>query len=64
MRQAVQSWLLFVSVPSAVLFAVSRLGVLESRPWLLLFLGPVLFVMAAVVATVMYNILFASSQSG
>jgi hypothetical protein len=61
-RQAVQLWLLFVCVPSAVVFGVSRFGVLQARPGWLLCLGPISFVMAVVVVMVTYNILLASSS--
>jgi hypothetical protein len=63
-RQAVQHWVLFACVPSAVVFAVSRLGVLQARPWRLLIVGPLSFVVAATAVMVTYNnTLFASGRS-
>ena len=62
-RQAVQYWGLFVLLPSAVVFAVSRVGLLQARPWSLLFLGPLTFVVAVTAVMVTYNILFASARS-
>src|SRR5262245_27994126 len=62
-RRALQSWGLFVLTPSAVVFAVSRVALLQSRPWSLLFLGPLTFVVAVMTVMVSYNILFASARS-
>ena len=62
-RQGLQSWLLFVVVPSGAVFAASRVSVLQTRPALLFLLGPISFVTAVVVVMVTYNILFASSHS-
>jgi hypothetical protein len=47
---------LLVLVPSAALWAVSRLSLFSSRPWLLMILGPPSFVLALVIATIPYNI--------
>ena len=62
-RQAVQYWGLFVFLPSVVVFGVSRVGVLQARPWGLLLLGPLAFVVAAAAVMVAHNMLFASSRS-
>jgi len=62
-RPAVQYWGLFVFLPSAVVFVVSRVGILQARPWALLFLGPLTFVVAVTAVMVTYNILFASGRS-
>jgi hypothetical protein len=62
-RQAVQYWGLFVLLPSAVVFAVSRAGILRTHPWSLLLLGPLTFVVAVTTVMVTYNILFASARS-
>lgn len=62
-RQAVQQWLLFVLVPGAVVFAASRLSVLQNRPGWLLLLGPISFLIAVVVVITAHNILFASTPS-
>jgi len=62
-RQAVQYWGLFVLLPSAVVFAVSCVAILQARPWSLLLVGPVTFVFAATAVMIAYNILFASGRS-
>lgn len=62
-RQAVQYWGLFVFLPSAVVFAVARVAILQARPWSLLFVGPLTFVVAVTAVMVTYNILFASGRS-
>lgn len=60
--QNLQLWLLFIVLPGAVVLGASRLGVLRTRPWLLLFAGPVLFLTTIVIAMSAYNVLFASSH--
>jgi hypothetical protein len=55
-RQILRSWLLWVLVPSAAVFALSRLGLFVGRPWLLLFLGPISFVVALVVVMIALNL--------
>ena len=55
-------WGLSVLAPSAVVFAVSRLNLVRARPWSLLLLGPVSFVVGMVVAMTVYNILFVSGR--
>ena len=62
-RQAARYWGLFVLLPSAVVFAVSRLDILQARPWGLLVFGPLTFVIAVTAVMVSYNILFASGPS-
>lgn len=59
-RGAAEYWWLFVLLPSAVVFAVSRLGILQRRAWGLLLLGPLTFVVAVIAVMVVYNILFAT----
>ena len=60
-KQVIHFWGLFVFLPSAVLMAVSRLGIVQARPWSLLLLGPLTFVVAVTAMMVAYNVLFASS---
>jgi hypothetical protein len=62
--QAVQLSLLFVLVPGVVVFGASRLSLFQQRPWWLLLGGPVSFICAVVVATLAYNIFFASGHAG
>jgi hypothetical protein len=62
-RPGVQYWGVFVLLPSAAVLAVSRIGILQARPWALLFLGPLTFVVAVTAVMVTYNILFASGRS-
>ncbi len=61
--QEVQLWLRFVLLPGAVVFGLSRLGWLRNRPWWLLLLGPLSFVLGVVLVMVTYNVLFASRQA-
>jgi type IV secretory pathway VirB2 component (pilin) len=42
--------------------ALSRSSSMTARPWLLLLLGPLAFVVAVVGVMVAYNVLFASSH--
>ena len=56
-RQAVQQWVLFVLLPTAAIWAVSRLGSLQRRPWWLLLAGPVTCMFAIVCVAMAYNIL-------
>jgi hypothetical protein len=62
-RQAVQYWGLFVLLPSAVVFAVSRAGFLVARPWALVFVGPITFIVVVTAVMVTYNVLFVSGRS-
>jgi len=62
-RQAIQHWVLFVFLPAAAVLAVCRFGFLNTRPWLLLLLGPISSVMALVVVVTVHNILLASRHS-
>lgn len=56
-------WSLWVLAPSSVVFAVSRLHFVRVRPWSLMLVGPVSFVIGLTVAMTVYNILFASNRS-
>jgi hypothetical protein len=55
-RQFLQSWLFLVLVPSAAVFALSRFRVFIDRPWLLLLLGPISFVVALVSVVIALNL--------
>ena len=55
-RRAIQVWALFVLAPTVVVFAVSLLRVFVNRPWLLLILGPVSFVLSVLVFMVAHNV--------
>jgi len=48
-RLAVQYWLIFLCVPSAVVFGLSRSGLLRRHAWLLLLAGPISFIITGVV---------------
>jgi hypothetical protein len=48
-RLVVQYWLIFLCLPSAVVFGLSRSGLLRRRAWLLLVAGPISFIVAGVV---------------
>jgi hypothetical protein len=56
-------WSLWVLAPSAVVFAVSRLHFVRVRPWSLMLVGPVSFIIGLTLAMTVYNILFASGRS-
>ncbi|MGA2260545.1 MAG: hypothetical protein ABSH28_03810 [Acidobacteriota bacterium] len=62
-RQAVQYWLIFLCVPSAVVFALSRSGLLRRRAWLLLLAGPISFVLTIVVVVSVLHMFFPSVLS-
>ena len=59
-RQVVQYWLIFLCVPSAVVFGLSRSGLLRRRAWLLLLAGPISFVLTVVVVISVLNMVFPS----
>ena len=59
-RQAIQLWLVFVLLPSAAVWAVSRAEFLSIRPSLLLFVGPITFIVALVVFATASSVLFAT----
>jgi hypothetical protein len=61
--QAIRMWVVFVFLPAAAVLAVSRLGLLRTKPWLLLLLGPISFITALIVVMIVHNILFASGHS-
>jgi hypothetical protein len=46
---AFRFWLIFLCVPSAVVFGISRSGLLRRRSWLLLLAGPVSFLITIMV---------------
>jgi hypothetical protein len=58
-RQALHDWLEFVPLPGLVVFAASCSGVFKRRPWLLLLVGPLAFVIAALGLVMTHGILFA-----
>jgi hypothetical protein len=60
--RAFNLWVLCVLVPSAVVFAASRLNVLRTKPWWLMLVGPIVYVVGLLVVMTMYNILFASAR--
>ena len=57
--QALQDWVEFVPLPGLVLFAASRSGLFEKRPWLLLLVGTLAFVIAAIGVLLTHGIVFA-----
>ncbi len=59
-RQAFQGWLIFLCVPSAVVFALSRSGILRHHAWLLVLAGPISFVLTVVVVVSVLNTYFPS----
>lgn len=59
--QSVRLWVVFVCLPAAAVFAVSQLGFLSTRPWLLLVVGPIAFLIALVFVMTLHNILFDQS---
>jgi hypothetical protein len=60
-RRMLSHWLVFVCVPAVVVFAASRLSLLQTRPAWLVFLGPLLFLATVVVVAIGYNVVFAST---
>ena len=61
-RQDLQFWLLFVVIPAVVVYGVSRRKALRRRPWWLLLVGPLCFIVTVVAVMVLYNILFSSNS--
>jgi hypothetical protein len=57
--QALHDWLQFVPLPGLVVFAASRSGMFKERPWLLLLVGPLAFVVGALGLLLTHSILFA-----
>jgi hypothetical protein len=55
-------WTLWVLAPSAVVFAVSRLPFARVRPWTLMLVGPVAFIVGLTVTMTVWNTLFASGR--
>jgi hypothetical protein len=55
-------WILWVLAPNAAVLAVSALPFVRSRPWSLLLLGPLSYVVGMAVAMTTYNLLFASGS--
>ena len=58
-RQAIHDWLQFVPVPGLVVFAASRSGIFKRRPWLLLLVGPLAFLIGALGVMTTHGLLFA-----
>jgi hypothetical protein len=52
-----QLWALLVVIATAVVWAVSCLGLLSTNPWLLMIFGPFSFAVAALMTMISYNIL-------
>ena len=50
-------WALVVVVSTAAVWAVSRLALFSSRPWLLMILGPLSFVLVLLLTMITYNII-------
>ena len=57
--QALHDWLQFVPLPGLVVFGASRSGIFRTRPWLLLLVGPLAFVIAALGLVMTHSMLFA-----
>lgn len=63
-RQQLLFWLLFICLPTGVVVAVSRVGMMRNRPWGLLVVGPLSFLLSLVLITMGWNILFAPDRLG
>ncbi len=57
-----RAWALFLLAPTAVVILASRIGFLQAKPWMLLLVGPLAFLLAATALMIAYNILFASGH--
>jgi lysylphosphatidylglycerol synthetase-like protein (DUF2156 family) len=60
--QTIQMWLMFVLLPTAAVWGLSRADFLVKRPWLLLLVGPIAFVLALIVFTTALNVVFAAPR--
>jgi hypothetical protein len=58
-----QLWALLVIIPTAVVWAVSSLGLLSTNPWLLMILGPMSFAIALLMTMISYNIIANRQQT-
>ena len=56
--QALQLWLVFVSLPCAAVWGLSRVELLIIRPWLIVLVGPIAYGVAVVVSATTFSILF------
>lgn len=61
-RQAIQIWLVFVLLPTAAVWGLSRADFLVNRPWVLLLVGPIAFMMALIVFGTAFNAVFAARR--
>ncbi len=59
-RQALQGRLIFLCVPSAVVFALSRAGILRHHAWLLMLAGPISYFLTVAVVVSVLNAYFPS----
>jgi hypothetical protein len=55
-RQILEYWLLWVLLPSAAILILMPARLFARRPWLLLFLGPISFVVALFFVTIAVNL--------
>src|SRR5262245_59127649 len=55
-RQDLQFWLLFVVIPAAAVYGVSRRKALRKRPLWLVLVGPLCFIVTVVAVMVLYNV--------
>jgi hypothetical protein len=62
-RMAIRMWLVFVLLPTAVVLGISRFGLLTTKPWFLLVLGPISFMVALIVVATVDAVLFGSRSS-
>jgi hypothetical protein len=51
-----QLWALLVIIPTAIVWAISCLGLLSTNPWLLMIVGPFSFAVALLMTMMSYNI--------
>jgi hypothetical protein len=58
--QSVGMWLGFVFLPSVGVFAVSRIPTLRVKPWLLLLVGPLSYLVTMIVAMTVVNVIASS----
>jgi hypothetical protein len=56
--QALHDWIEFVPLPGLVVFTTARSGLFEKRPWLLLLVGPLAFMIAALGLLLTHGIVF------
>jgi len=59
-HKAIPFWFIFLCMPSAAVFGISRLGLLRHRAWLLLLAGPISFFITIVVVVTIFQRLILS----